>query len=109
MRCLLFAIPEKAPEVALKIKTAIAKVAVDVVVDKAAQMISLGFDLHPAKTTRRWEVFQRSEMEIREALGFMDWKRSADGDGWRLSIVAMEAEGLRGTIDALVEIYRFFR
>ena len=109
MRCPLFAIPEKAPEVALKIKTATAKVVVDVVVDKAAGTISLGFDLHPAKTTRRWKVFQRGEAEIREALGFMDWKRSDGGAGWRLTLKVRENKGVGPAVDLLIGLHQLFK
>lgn len=108
-RCSAFILPPTVPDVGAKIRTATRKVALDIAVDRAAGTISLGFDLHPTLTGRRWKLFERNEVDVRKALGFMDWKRSGDGSGWRLSFKAQSADDLEQAVEALNRMHRFFK
>lgn len=108
-RCPAFIVPLDLPVAGTKIRTATRKITVDVAVDKAAGTITLGFDLHPHKTSRRWTLFVRNETNVREALGFMTWKRTDDGLGWWLSLVVRNTGHVDLAVDALVGMYRFFR
>ncbi len=109
VRCPVFIIPLTVREVGAKIRTATRKVAVDVALDRAAGSITLGFNLHPLTTGRRWKLFERREAEVRKSLDLMDWDRSPDGLGWRLSYVARGADDLLQAVDAMTGMHRLFK
>ncbi|WP_165823724.1 TniQ family protein [Metarhizobium album] len=108
-RCPMFTLPPTITEVGAKLRTATRKVVVDVSVDGVTGAISLGFDLHPTLTSRRWKIFEKRETEIREALGCMEWKASEDGAGWRLSWVVSDCGDLGSAADALSGMHRCFK
>lgn len=107
-QCPAFALPSTVPELGAKLRTATRKIAVDAMVDSATRVIKLVFDIHPELTARRWKLFEKNELEIRETLGFMRWDRSGDGAGWRLSFVAGSDE-IGQAVRVLTGIYRWFR
>lgn len=102
-------LPSNVSEVGAKLRTATRKVAVDVFVDAVTGAISLGFDIHPTLTGRRWKLFEKREVEVRDALGFMKWERSPDGTGWRLTLVVENYADLGFAADAVSGMHRYFK
>ncbi|UNK39133.1 TniQ family protein [Shinella sp. H4-D48] len=109
VRCPVFTVPPTVPEVGVKLRTATRKIAVSASVDRSSGAVSLTFDLHPELTGRRWKLFEKSEADVRQALGFMSWNKMADNAGWRLSWVAEDLVGVRLAVDALVGMHRWFK
>jgi hypothetical protein len=109
VRCPVFTVPPTVPEVGVKLRTATRKIAVSASVDRSSGAVSLTFDLHPELTGRRWKLFEKSEADVRQALGFMSWNKMADDAGWRLSWVAEDLVGVRLAVDALVGMHRWFK
>jgi hypothetical protein len=109
VRCPVFTLPLTVPEIGVKLRTATRKIAVDATFEKGSGAITLKFDLHPELTSRRWKLFEKNKAEIQAALGAMNWKRSGDQMGWRLTLLADDADGVGIAVEVMISLHRWFK